>query len=147
VKKCITIAVLLIVLAAAVSAAGQEYSPEKAAVKKAIHDHYKEGKVKNDPKYFDQLLHKDWHFHTMDHGNLRILDKAEYLSQYDPSKADPDIEWTLEFLTVEVDGNVGFAKFKLDFQTAHYIDYFSLMKLDGKWWVVHKMSRYVRNQD
>ncbi len=140
-KKFIVFAVILIVAASAVSVTAQVYDPEKAAIKKAIHDFYMEGQAKSDPQLFDQLFHESWHYYSHSReGGIRITDKATYLGYYDPANANPNREWKLTFLTVEVDGNIGFARFKLSWGRGFYIDYFSLMKLDGKWWVVHKMS-------
>ena len=31
-------------------------------------------------------------------------------------------------------------KLRIEKQVVKYIDYLNLMKIDGKWWIVHKLS-------
>ena len=118
-----------------------EVEKEKAAIKKAIMDYYHEGHVKSDPELYKKILHDEWKFFLFNkEGKLRIVDKAEYLSWSDPKKADKSLKWETEFYYVDVTGNIGQAKIRLECQEVQYIDYFNLMKIDGKWWIVHKLS-------
>ena len=36
--------------------------------------------------------------------------------------------------------HIGTVKLRLEAPKVKYIDYFHLMKVDGRWWIVHKMS-------
>jgi hypothetical protein len=114
---------------------------EKAAIRKAILDFYHEGHVKSDPELYKQILHDEWKFFWFDNqGKLRITEKSEYLSWYDPENVDPDLKWETEFYYVDVTDNIGAAKIRLECQKVRYIDYFNLVKLNGKWRVVNKLS-------
>ncbi len=118
-----------------------EVEKEKAAVKKAIMDYYHEGHVKSDPELYKKILHDEWKFFLFDEkGKLRIVDKAEYLSWSDPKKVDKSLKWETEFYYVDVTDNLAQVKLRLECQKVKYIDYFHLMKIDGTWWIVHKLS-------
>ena len=117
---------------------------EKQAIRKAILDYYHEGHVKSDPQLYENVLHPEWKFLLGEEGELRIIDRNEYLSWYDPDNADPELEWETEFYTIDVTESIATVKLRLECQNVRFIDYFNMMKLDGKWWIVHKMSHGVR---
>lgn len=118
---------------------------EKEIIRRAILDYYHEGHAKHDAKYYEPILHPEWRFFLMsEDGELQIIDRAEYASWYDPADYDPELEWETEFYSIDVTGNVAAVKLRLECQTAQYIDYFNMMKIDGKWWIVHKISHSTR---
>ncbi|MFX0072927.1 MAG: nuclear transport factor 2 family protein [Candidatus Hermodarchaeota archaeon] len=123
---------------------GSEES-EIEAIKKAIMDFYHEGHVRSDPELYKNILHDDWKFFLFDQNEqLKIVDKAEYLSWYDPEKVNINLNWTTEFYNVDVTGNNAAVKLKLECEEVGYIDYFNLMKINEKWWIVHKLSHKIK---
>lgn len=124
------------------------YEAEKEAIRKAVLDYYHEGHVTCDPALYEKILHPEWRFMLFDgEGKLMIVDRSEYCSWYDPRDADPELTWETEFYSVDVTENVGTVKLRLECQKVKYIDYFHLMKIDGKWWIVHKMSHGVQKNE
>ncbi|MFX1513201.1 MAG: nuclear transport factor 2 family protein [Promethearchaeota archaeon] len=122
----------------------REREREINTIKKAILDYYHEGHNQSDPELYKPILHDEWKFFLFDNeGKLRIIDKNEYLSWYDPNKVDKSLNWETEFYYVDITGNVGAAKIRLECQRVRFIDYFNLMKIDNKWWIVHKISHGV----
>jgi len=113
---------------------------EKEAIRQAIMAFYHEGHVQSDPALYEQILHPKWRFCLLDEGQPRFVDRAEYLSWYDPAKVDPNLEWETEFYSIDVTGNIAAVKLRLECQDVRYIDYFQLAKIENKWWIVHKMS-------
>jgi len=106
-----------------------------------IMNHYHEGHAKHDNKYYDEVLHDEWKFFMHDqNGSLQIVDKAKYNSWYDPKDIDENLHWKTEIISIDTTGKVGSAKIRLECEKVRYIDYFNLMKLDEKWWIVHKVS-------
>jgi len=115
---------------------------EIAAIKKAIMDYYHEGHVKSDPELYKKILHDEWKLFSFDgDGKLGIADKAEYLSWYNPQKVDQSLKWKTEFYYVDVTDKMGAVKLRIGNQKFGYIDYFNLMKIDGTWWIMHKISQ------
>ncbi len=118
---------------------------EKDSIKKAIINYYHEGHVKSDPELYKKILHDKWKFFLFDENeNLRIVDKEEYLSWYNPRNLNENLTWSTDFFYIDITGNVGAAKLKLECQEVGYIDYFNLMKINGKWWIVHKLSYKIK---
>ena len=125
----------------------KKYQAEKKAVRKAILDYYHEGHVKCDPELYKEILHPEWKFFLLDRGQLRIVDRDEYFSWYNPEDADPELTWETEFYSIDVTENIAAVKLRLECQKVRFIDYFNMMKLDGKWWIVHKMSYGVHKDE
>jgi hypothetical protein len=114
---------------------------EKAAIRKAILDYYHEGHAKNDFRYYEPILHPEWRFFLLDNaGKLRIIEREEYYSWYVPEEENPALKWETEFFSINVTENIAAVKLRLECQKVRYIDYFNMMKIDGQWWIVHKMS-------
>lgn len=121
------------------------YEAEKEAIRKAILDYYHEGHVKSDPQLYKDILHPEWRFFLFDEeGQLSIVDRDKYLSWYDPDNTDPELEWETEFYSIDVTENIAAVKLRLECQDVRFIDYFNMMRIDGRWWIVHKMSHGVR---
>lgn len=119
----------------------------ESAIRRAILDFYHEGHVTSDPELYKQILHDDWKFFWFDgQGQLQITEKNEYLSWYDPKSVDSDLKWETEFYYIDVTGNVGAAKIRLECQKVRYIDYFNLIRLNGRWWIVNKLSHGIHKE-
>jgi hypothetical protein len=122
-------------------------SEEVNKIKKAIMDHYHEGHAKHDYRYYEGILHEEWKFFMLDQeGSLQIVDKDKYYSWYDPKDSEESLDWETEIYYVDITGNVGSAKIRLECEKVRYIDYFNLMKLDDNWWIVHKVSHGTRKK-
>ena len=118
---------------------------EEAAIKIAIMDYYHEGHVQFKPELYDEILHDDWKFFYFDReGNLEIVNKETYKSWYAPENFVEGLEWNTEFLHIDVTSNNASVKLQIGNQNVEYTDYFNMIKQDGKWWVVNKLSSAVR---
>ncbi|MFX1526480.1 MAG: nuclear transport factor 2 family protein [Promethearchaeota archaeon] len=118
---------------------------EKKIIKEEILKYYHEGHVKSDPELYKELLHDEWKFYLFhDDGRLRIVDKNEYLSWYNPNEINVSLSWKTEFYYIDVTEKIGAVKLKIECEEVGYIDYFNLMKIDGKWWIVHKISHKIK---
>jgi hypothetical protein len=117
------------------------YKVEKQAIKKAIMDYYHQGHAEHDARFYENILHPEWKFFLFDEqGQLGIVDREKYFSWYDPKDHVPGREWETEFYSIDVTENLAAVKLRLECQDVRFIDYFNMMRIDGKWWIVHKMS-------
>lgn len=118
---------------------------EILAIKKDILNYYHEGHVKNDPELYKKILHEQWKFFFYDkEGQFRIVDREEYMSWYNPKNVNEDLTWNTEFYNIDVTGNNAAVKLKIECEEVGYIDYFNLMKIGNKWWIVHKLSHKIK---
>ena len=114
-------------------------------IKETIMDCYHEGHVKADPKLYEEVLHDSWKFFMFDESeNLKIVDKKEYYSWYDPENVNTSLKWNTEFYYVDIFEKNAQVKLKIETQEFSYLDYFNLMKIGGKWWIVHKLSQKIK---
>ena len=112
------------------------------AIKKTIMDYYHEGHVRSDPKLYNEVLHDQWKiFYLKEDGTLSIADKAEYLSWYTPEDNDESLNWTTTLEFIDVSGQLAAVKCHIRNQHFGYIDYFNMMKIKDRWWIVHKISQ------
>jgi len=118
------------------------FEEEKAVIKKAIIDYYHEGHVKSDPELYKKILHDEWKMSYFDEkGKLIIVGRPEYFSWYDPERADKKLKWETEFEYINITKNIASVKLRIRNQQFGYIDYFNMVKTDGRWLIIHKISQ------
>ncbi len=114
---------------------------EEERIRSAIMDYYHEGHVQYRPELYDEILHDDWKFFYYDReGKFSIADKETYKSWYKPEDRNDKLKWYTEILDIDITENNASVKLKIGNQTVEFTDYFNMMKIDGKWWVVNKLS-------
>jgi len=113
---------------------------EKQAIQETILKYYHDGHAKYRPDLYEQILHPEWKFFMLEDDELEVVDRDEFCSWYTPEKLNPELEWETEFYSVDVTGNIASVKLRLENQLVRYIDYLNMMKINGVWWIVHKLS-------
>ncbi len=112
---------------------------EKQAIHETIMANYHEAHVHNDSNLFMRILHPEWRFFRIDsEGKLAIQDRAAYVAQYEAMKRG--LDWETEIYSIDVTGDFASVKLRIECSIVRCIDYFNMMKLDGQWWIVHKIS-------
>jgi hypothetical protein len=118
---------------------------DQKEIEQAILDYYHGGHAQSDPKLYEEILHPDWKFFMLnDDGQLEIVDRNEYMSWYNPDEVDRGLNWETKFFYIDVTGRVASAKISIENQNVMYVDYFNLLRQDGKWWIVNKISHPFR---
>lgn len=111
-------------------------------IKRLILDYYHAGHVKADPQLYKEILHPDWKFFMFDeNSDLKIVDRDEYCSWYDSKNVDTSLNWETDFSYVNVHFSIAQVKLTIKNQHVGYVDFFNLMKIHGRWWIVHKISQ------
>lgn len=112
-------------------------------IKIDLEKYYVLGHAEYDPGLYHQILHPDWKMFHLEGGILTQVDREEFCRWYEPENRDPELVWQFEIHQVDVTGDVAQAKLSLENQKVCYLDYLNLMKIDGKWWIVHKIYHQV----
>jgi hypothetical protein len=113
---------------------------DESEIRKII-DYYHEGHVQNKPELYDEVFHDDWRFFFYNSdGEFQIVDKETYKSWYNPDEKDEELEWHTEILSIDITEHNAAVKLKIGNQKVEFTDYFNMMKIDGKWCVVNKIS-------
>ena len=121
----------------------QNMSQEQSDIQDAIMDYDHDGHALYDPELYHEILHPDWKFFHLERGELQIVGRDEFCDWYAPENKPPDLKWETEIYTIDVTGNLASVKLRIENQNVRYIDYLNMMKIDEKWWIVHKMSHDV----
>ncbi len=101
------------------------------------------GHVEYDPELYKQILHPAWKMFQLENESLTQVDRDEFCRWYEPQNRDPALVWNFEILDVDITGETAQAKLCLENQKVLYIDYLNLMKIEEKWWIVHKIYHQV----
>ena len=117
---------------------------EKAAIEKAITDFYIGGLKANDPNLLDQIFHQEWTLMYIRDGEFSKIDRETYLGFADPAKPSPFADATFEIAYIDVTGTAANAKIIIDAERGTITDYFNMLKVDDRWWIVSKISNSVR---
>ena len=118
----------------------QIYTIEQLDIENAIMTFYHDGHAHYDPDLYRKVLHPDWKFFLLEKGTLRIVGRDEFCDWYAPENRNPDLEWETEIYSIDVTGGLASVKLRIENQKVKYIDYLNMMKIDGSWWIVHKIS-------
>jgi hypothetical protein len=122
---------------------GKNNQGDIAQIKTDLERFYILGHAEYDPDLYRQILHPNWKMFQLQEGNLIVIDRDEFCSWYEPQNQDPDLVWDFDILKVDVVGEVAQVKLVLENQKVLYVDYLHMMKIAGKWWIVHKIYHQV----
>ncbi|MBO9731487.1 MAG: nuclear transport factor 2 family protein [Chitinophaga sp.] len=100
-------------------------------------NHYLEGRPVIDVERMRKAFHPDAYIRTIIDGKLVQWTLTAYLDLV--AKATIQ-ECQPEVLSYTWDGDTGSAQVQLTFDTFRFIDRFNLVKLDGKWLIMDKVS-------
>lgn len=130
-------AVLAALLALAGPAFSQEPAGEEAAVRASL-QHYLLGHATGDGSHYEMVFHPQAKLFWMRDDTLNTRTSAEYIAGAGGAPADDESERRREITMVDVTGDAAVAKVVLDYPTALFTDYMSLLKVDGEWRIVNK---------
>ncbi len=118
----------------------QNISQEQIAIREAIMAYYHDGHALYDPDLYRKILHPDWKFFLLDKGSLKIVDRDEFCDWYAPENLRPELVWETEIFSIDITGDLASVKLSIENQLVIYIDYLNMLKIDGSWWIVNKIS-------
>ena len=126
---------LLAALADPACAADPVDPAELAAIEEAV-GYYLEGGKTGDIETLRRAFHPSARLQFVRDGAYREWSLEEYLGRRTPGKRS---DHRSRVLSIDFAGNSASAKLELDYGSFKFIDYMSLLKLDGRWWIVNKV--------
>ena len=112
---------------------------EMTLIEDTIND-YLEGTSLAKPEQIKLAFHPDLNLYSLDNeGKLSIWKGADYIAGHEGQKPSHRLG---EILHVDYENNAAMAKVEITYpqnKEVAYIDYFMLLKLEGKWTIIHKM--------
>ena len=119
-------------------ALAQRGSPDDAAVRKAIADHYFKAQETGTGDHLKGTFVDEGRMMWVQDGQLRIRTSADYIGGFTGKPAADEAQRKRRVIMTDVTGDVAIAKVELDFPDVKFTDYFTLARLGGQWKITHK---------
>lgn len=115
----------------------QAASAEEAAARVPL-ENYLKGHATGDGAHFKQAFHPEAKLFWYRDGKLMTRTSAEYIAGASGKPAADEAQRKRWIESVKVTGNAGFGVVVLDYPQTRFVDYMSLLKVDGEWKIVNK---------
>ena len=124
-----------IMFALAGIASGQD--AEKEAVRVPL-DNYLKGHATGDGEYFKKAFHTEGNLIFIREGKYTTRSFADYIAGASGKPAADEAKRKRWIESVDISGNAAMAKIILDYPTVRFVDYMSLLKINGEWKIINK---------
>jgi hypothetical protein len=135
------IALLLVVVMAAAAAAWRPATSaqdkDEAGVRRAI-DSYFQGHATGNGEHHKKAFHPEAKLFWIREGQFTQRTSAEYIAGASGKPAADEAQRKRSIEMIDITGNAAVAKVVLDYPSAKFTDYMSLLKIDGEWKIVNK---------
>ena len=129
-------AALALVLSLAGMAAA-ETPDEKAA--RAPLELYLKGHATGNGDYWRQAFHEGARIQGIRDGKLVTRTREEFAAGAPGKPADDEAQRKRRIVSLDVVGDAASAKIDLDYPKVHFVDYMTLLKVDGEWKIMSKV--------
>lgn len=85
-----------------------------------------------------QAFYKDARIMAFRDGKLTSWSVEEFASRFNGKAADDEAKRKRTIESLDISGNAAIAKIVLDYPSVKFVDYMSLLKIDGEWKIVNK---------
>jgi hypothetical protein len=133
----LVVVALAAVLGAGIYVHGQSSASEDAAVREAL-NHYLQGHATGKGEEFTKAFHPESKLFWIADGQLRTRTSAEYIAGASGKPAADEAKRKRRIAMVDIAGNAAIARVELDYPDVKFVDYMSLLKVDGRWQIVNK---------
>jgi hypothetical protein len=134
--KKFLISFALILTASALTAVAQ--TSEKDAARVPL-ENYIKGHATGDGEFMKKAFHTEGNLIFIRDGKYTTRSFAEYIGGFTGKPAADEANRKRSIEMAEVSGNAGVGKIILDYPTVRFVDYMSLLKIDGEWKIVTKI--------
>ena len=115
----------------------QASSAEEAAARVPL-ENYLKGHATGDGEHFKKAFYPESKLFWYRDGKLMTRTSAEYIAGATGKPAADEAQRKRWIESVKITGNAGVGIIVLDYPTTKYVDYMSLLKVDGEWKIVNK---------
>jgi hypothetical protein len=115
----------------------QAQTDDKVAVRVPL-ENYIKGHATGDGEYMKKAFHTEGNLIFIRDGKYTTRSFADYIAGFTGKPAADEAQRQRRIEAVDVSGNAAVAKIILDYPTARFVDYMSLLKINGEWKIVNK---------
>lgn len=131
---------LLLFILALCSLAASAQETEKAAVRVPL-ENYIKAHATGDPEYARNAFHTEGNMIWIRDGKYSMESFDSFIKRAFTGKPAADEEQRRngrKIEAIDVNGNAAVAKIVLDYPTVKFVDYMTLLKINGEWKIVNK---------
>ncbi len=119
----------------AISAAAQ--ADEKESVKVPL-ENYIKAHATGDPEFAKKAFHTEGNLIWIREGKYTTRSFAEFIAGFNGKPAADEANRKRAIESIDIAGNAAIARIVLDYPTIKFVDYMSLLKINGEWKIVNK---------
>lgn len=128
---------LLFFVFALCSFAASAQDAEKDAVRVPL-ENYIKGHATGDGEYMKKAFHTEGNLIFVRDGKYTTRSFTEYIAGFTGKPAADEKDRKRAIEAIDVSGNAAVARVILDYPTVKFVDYFTLLKINGEWKIVNK---------
>lgn len=117
------------------SASAQETETDAAKIPL---NNYLQAQATGNGELIRKAFFKDARIMAFRDGKLTNLSVEEFAARFTGKSAEDEAKRKRSIESLEISGSAGIAKIVLDYPTVKFVDYMSLLKIDGEWKIVNK---------
>lgn len=110
---------------------------EKDAVRVPL-ENYLKGHATGDGEFFRKAFHTEGSLIFIREGKYTTRSFADYIAGASGKPAADEAKRKRWIESVDIAGNAASAKIILDYPTVRFVDYMSLLKINGEWKIINK---------
>lgn len=122
------------------------HDSDETAVRETI-GHYFEGHRTGNGEHFKQAFQAESKLFWVHDGALQQRTSAEYIARASGSPPEDEEQRTRRIESIDITGDAAVAKLVLAYPSATITDYMTLLKIDGRWWIVNKAFTVEAKED
>jgi hypothetical protein len=121
--------------------AAQTTDAEKAAARVPL-ENYLQGHATGNPEFMRKAFHTEGNLIFVRDGKYSTRSFAEYINGMSGKPAPDENKRKRWIESVDVAGNAAVGKIILDYPTGKFVDYMSLLKINGEWKIINKSFHF-----
>lgn len=110
---------------------------EKEAARVPL-ENYLKGHETGDPEFMKKAFHSEGKLMFIRDGKYTTVDFPTYIGRMGGTPAADESARKRWIESVDISGNAAVGKIVLDYPNVRFVDYMSLLKIDGEWKIVNK---------
>jgi Putative lumazine-binding len=111
---------------------------EREAVAEAVQLYF-QGHSTGDGNYYRRAFHPDARLFWVKDGAVSQKSSADFIAGAPGKPADDEAKRARRIAAIDVAGNAAMAKVELAYPSVRFVDYLSLLKVEGRWTIVNKI--------
>lgn len=133
-----TLGLCVLMATAAAAWPNARLDDDEAAVRRAL-EHYLSGHATAEAGHMEAAFHPDAMLFWVQDGELRRRSSADYIAGFTGRPAADEARRRRWIESVDIAGTAASGKIVLEYPSGRFVDYMSLLKIDGEWRIVNKI--------